>query len=767
MPAPSPALVLPLSALQAFLKATAAPTAAGSSDDDARLPFGVLLGIPADGDGTDDAASLPARVAHVWPAVAGVSLAELVDTLPSGLAPLGCVAAAAAHTEAAVAFLTSAASAAVMPASFHVITLAIPAGAAENASAASSPAASTAPADSAAVSIARSALYRRASSSSSVSSSDATGHTSIDASASAADLLSELPVFHASFLCSWHGSTVGDFLARCDELAKDLAAADNASTSASESRFAWLFADKGVAPAFRGRVLLAHSGSAGDSEDNDANDGLDATAWSLLSEDSPLIARKKAATKAAASSSGKGSSAAAAASAASSAGAIAPPLPIADHAVELSLLARSVPPAVAAVSAPTLRFSACNGPLRTLTLKLSVLHYASSPSQSLRSVLACLRKALQAQLALARQRLEEQLSALLKAVGADSRALTLQALHFQPLSLPHALTVLYLHEALPSLLPFDGAVEGGLAYFPPPPSEELRADGTEEPHPAHQLAPQEQRLKAQRARLHQLWHLRRDTPAFRFVNVVALPSLSATHLALGVRDPADFIIQPRLFDVHTALPPLPQRGSSASSAMTHVVSGRYGYYHYLQDRQSDSGWGCAYRTAQSLCSFALLGGWVVERPVPSIRDMQRLLVDVGDKAPRFAGSAEWIGSTEVALVLRAAYGLQCKTLFVSSGAEVGSAGSGVARQLAAHFERQGTPVMIGGGVLAYGLLGVSIDSATGEAKFLILDPHYTGADSAGLAPILKGAWVGWKSADLFLPQHYYNFAMLQRPEDSI
>ena len=34
--------------------------------------------------------------------------------------------------------------------------------------------------------------------------------------------------------------------------------------------------------------------------------------------------------------------------------------------------------------------------------------------------------------------------------------------------------------------------------------------------------------------------------------------------------------------------------------------------------------------------------------------------------------------------------------------------------------------MIGGGVLAYTLLGVQFDEGTGECAFLILDPHYTG-----------------------------------------
>lgn len=49
-----------------------------------------------------------------------------------------------------------------------------------------------------------------------------------------------------------------------------------------------------------------------------------------------------------------------------------------------------------------------------------------------------------------------------------------------------------------------------------------------------------------------------------------------------------------------------------------------------------------------------------------------------------------------------------------------------ARELAAHFATQGTPVMIGGGVLAYTLLGVAFSELSGECAFLILDPHYTG-----------------------------------------
>ena len=35
---------------------------------------------------------------------------------------------------------------------------------------------------------------------------------------------------------------------------------------------------------------------------------------------------------------------------------------------------------------------------------------------------------------------------------------------------------------------------------------------------------------------------------------------------------------------------------------------------------------------------------------------------------------------------------------------------------------------VGGGVLAHTILGVAFSEVTGELKFLILDPHYTGGE---------------------------------------
>ena len=77
--------------------------------------------------------------------------------------------------------------------------------------------------------------------------------------------------------------------------------------------------------------------------------------------------------------------------------------------------------------------------------------------------------------------------------------------------------------------------------------------------------------------------------------------------------------------------------------------------------------------------------------------------------------------------------------------------------------------MIGGGVLAYTLLGIDFNQSTGECAYLILDPHYTGADE--LSKIRGGHWIDWKRAgdkaaaggDLFVPGAFYNLLCPQRP----
>ncbi|EOY22342.1 Peptidase C78, ubiquitin fold modifier-specific peptidase 1/ 2 isoform 3, partial [Theobroma cacao] len=210
------------------------------------------------------------------------------------------------------------------------------------------------------------------------------------------------------------------------------------------------------------------------------------------------------------------------------------------------------------------------------------------------------------------------------------------------------------------------------------------------------------------------------------------------------------------------LPNLLTQHPQVSGGSVSLVQGSYEYYHYLQDGFDDSGWGCAYRSLQTIISWFRLQHYS-SIDVPSHREIQQSLVDIGDKDPSFIGSREWIGAIELSFVLDKLLGVSCKVINVRSGSELPEK----CRELAMHFENQGTPIMIGGGVLAYTLLGVDYNEATGDCAFLILDPHYTGTDDP--KKIVNGGWCGWKKSidsrgkSFFLHDKFYNLLLPQRP----
>ncbi|XP_059541654.1 ufm1-specific protease 2 isoform X2 [Myotis daubentonii] len=244
-------------------------------------------------------------------------------------------------------------------------------------------------------------------------------------------------------------------------------------------------------------------------------------------------------------------------------------------------------------------------------------------------------------------------------------------------------------------------------------------------------------LQAYREELHDLFSLPHDRPYFKRSNAYHFPD--EPYQDGYIRNPHAYLSPPNM-----------------ETGMVYVVQGLYGYHHYMQDRMDDNGWGCAYRSLQTICSWFKHQGYT-ERSIPTHREIQQALVDAGDKPATFVGSRQWIGSIEVQLVLNQLIGVTSKILFVSQGSEMASQG----RALANHFQSEGTPVMIGGGVLAHTILGVAWNEITGQIKFLILDPHYTGAED--LQVILEKGWCGWKGPDFWNKDAYYNLCLPQRP----
>ncbi|URE09402.1 Peptidase family C78 [Musa troglodytarum] len=254
-----------------------------------------------------------------------------------------------------------------------------------------------------------------------------------------------------------------------------------------------------------------------------------------------------------------------------------------------------------------------------------------------------------------------------------------------------------------------------------------------------------------RRSLHSRLGLPLDRPLLRIANALSfgMKSTKDTH---SVKYGSSL-----LKNVHTEIPT-----SGVSGGIISLIDGSYEYYHYLLYGFDDSGWGCAYRSLQTIVSWYRLQQYA-SIGVPSHREIQQALVDMGDKEPSFVGSCEWIGAIELSYVLDKLLGVSCKIINVRSGEELPEK----CRELSIHFQTQGTPVMIGGGVLAYTLLGVDYNQASGDCAFLILDPHYTGNDD--LKKIVNGGWCGWKKAvdskgrNFFLKDKFYNLLLPQRP----
>lgn len=276
-------------------------------------------------------------------------------------------------------------------------------------------------------------------------------------------------------------------------------------------------------------------------------------------------------------------------------------------------------------------------------------------------------------------------------------------------------------------------------------------------------------LEDMRLKLHHTYLAPEDRPLFRVRQRFLGATMSNEDLQKGL-----------LSNVHSSI----IEKSGIKDGSLNIIRGTYTYHHYMQDNINDNGWGCAYRSLQTIISWFKHQGYIysmdakpyrpkktdpedklaelrtkleLESRVPSHEEIQRVLVDVGDKTPDFVNSKKWIGSQEVCYVLDHLFGIQSKFIAVSSGSELVSK----ARDLGAHFATQFTPIMIGGGVLAHTIIGTNFNEKNGDISYLILDPHYT--DSDEIDKILKKGWCGWKKNSFWDKSAFYNLCLPQRP----
>ncbi|XP_055939674.1 ufm1-specific protease 1-like [Argiope bruennichi] len=193
----------------------------------------------------------------------------------------------------------------------------------------------------------------------------------------------------------------------------------------------------------------------------------------------------------------------------------------------------------------------------------------------------------------------------------------------------------------------------------------------------------------------------------------------------------------------------------ANESQSSLIRGNYLYYHYKCDGFNDVGWGCGYRTLQTICSWVKNHFDIQDSKsapeVPSIIELQKALVEIGDKNVSFIESREWIGSVEVSYCLDYFYKIPCRILHCRNIQELQKHGSDIFD----HFIQHGSPVMMGGDrdCSSKGILGIA---ETNDGTFLlILDPHFSGP-SATQEKLQKEGWIKWHKVNDLDSSSFYN-----------
>ncbi|XP_071808497.1 ufm1-specific protease 1-like [Asterias amurensis] len=208
----------------------------------------------------------------------------------------------------------------------------------------------------------------------------------------------------------------------------------------------------------------------------------------------------------------------------------------------------------------------------------------------------------------------------------------------------------------------------------------------------------------------------------------------------------------KLINIHTGLP-LPEDGEGQVA----MVTGDYQYYHYGCDGVDDRGWGCGYRTLQTLSSWVRSQksshGQATRETDPTLQEIQEALVAMGDKAPSLIGSKEWIGSFEVCICLDHFYNVPCKIVHVNSGTELLQK----IPELLQHFQAFGSPIMMGGDsdASSKGIVGVYVGKK--NSYLLVLDPHFYGIPTFEI--LQSSSYLLWKPLDSFLENSFYNMCL--------
>jgi len=166
-----------------------------------------------------------------------------------------------------------------------------------------------------------------------------------------------------------------------------------------------------------------------------------------------------------------------------------------------------------------------------------------------------------------------------------------------------------------------------------------------------------------------------------------------------------------------------------------ICSDGFNFYHYNIDGYNDVGWGCAYRSIQTMAS------WFSEEYVVSIEQMQMVLKRIDfAHADLEVGAKKWIGCIEASEIMGdVSHGrITCRILHAH---DLNDLENFIRDEVWNHLFGVGSPVMVGAGNYAFTIIGVS----KGENKVLIADPHYIRSGSCWE----KGGGCRWQNIRSF------------------
>ncbi|KAH9287140.1 Ufm1-specific protease 2 [Echinococcus granulosus] len=181
------------------------------------------------------------------------------------------------------------------------------------------------------------------------------------------------------------------------------------------------------------------------------------------------------------------------------------------------------------------------------------------------------------------------------------------------------------------------------------------------------------------------------------------------------------------------------------------------YWHYGGQKIDDRGWGCGYRTLQTIISWFKMN-LSLQSTFPDIDDIQLALIDAGDKPRSFYKSHDWIGSVEAGIVVQHLTNTDYRIVQVPNG----RFGKEHLAKIRDHFQRAGAPIMMGGikDCSSKCILAMKKNENPDSASLLILDPHYYTTDEEPDLPYLwREGWLKWCNTEDLSETDFYNMCM--------